>query len=289
MASAAVTGSPVAGASASASAAASAEPSSAPATPSAAATAGPGDLAAELVTPGHLTYCANLRPGPMSFADATGKPAGADIDIATEIARRAGLVADIRETPFEQLIDAVAGGQCDISISSQHITSSRLARIDMLPYAQGVQHVVVRKGNPSRILRLSDLCGRILAVQTGSTHVDLVLGQGDHAGAGIDTDCASAGKPNVDLRQFTDDGDAIAALAAGTADAYIGSDFAALDRPADFQLAVALPPARNGIGMPKGHPAIKAAVEGAFQAMVADGTYLTILKHWGVAGLSIAR
>ena len=159
----------------------------------------------------------------------------------------------------------------------------------MLPYAQGTQHVVVRAGNPAGIVGLTDLCGKVLAVQTGSTHVDLVLGQGDHAGAGIDRDCASGGKPKVDLRTFDDDAAAVAALAGGTADAYIGSDFIALDRPKEFELATALPPVRNGIGLPKDHPALWAAVDGALQAMIGDGTYLAILKKWGVAGLSIAK
>jgi polar amino acid transport system substrate-binding protein len=246
-------------------------------------------LEAELVTAGRFTYCTNLRPGRMGFRDDSGKPAGVNIDLAVEIARRIALAAEIRETPFEDLIDAVASGKCDISISSQHITQTRLARIDMLPYTQGTQHVVVRKGNPAGIVRLTDLCGRILAVQTGSTHVDLVLGQGDHVGAGIDRDCSTAGRPDVDLRQFEDDNAAIEALAGGTADAYIGSDFITVDRSSEFQLATALPPTRQGIGVPKDHPALRAAVDGALQAMIGDGTYLAILDRFGVGDISIAN
>jgi polar amino acid transport system substrate-binding protein len=267
----------------------SGEPSpSAEASPSTEASPAASGLEAELVKAGSFTYCVNLRPGRMSFRDDNGKPAGVDIEIATEIARRLGLAPELKEMPFEALIDAVAGGGCDISISAQHITSTRLQRIDMLAYAQGTQHVVVRAGNPAGIIQLTDLCGRVLAVQTGSTHVDLVLGQGDHAGAGIDRDCASAGKPKVDLRTFDDDAAAVAALAGGTADAYIGSDFVAIDRPKEFQLATALPPVRNGIGLPKDHPALRSAVDGALQAMIGDRTYLAILKKFGVEGLSIA-
>lgn len=257
--------------------------------PSAAASIALSGLAAELLTPGRLTYCANLRPGRMGFLDDSGKPAGANIELAQEIARRLDLEAEIRETPFEELIDAVSGGLCDLSISSQHITATRLERIDMLPYTQGVQHVVVQAGNPAGIRRLTDLCGKVLAVQTGSTHVDLVLGQGDHSGAGIDRDCATAGLPNVDLSVFAVDGDAIEALAGGTADAYIGSDFITVDRPTEFELATALPPTRNGIGLSKDRPALRVAVESAFQAMVGDGTYQAILDQFGVGDASVAN
>ncbi len=248
----------------------------------------PAGIQAELVTPGRLIYCANLRPGRMGFMDDDGKPAGVNIELAQEIAGRVGLAPEIRETPFEELIDAVATGACDMSISSQHITQTRLETIDMLPYLQGVQHVVVRRGNPAGIVRLSDLCGKVLAVQTGSTHVDLVLGQGDHSGDGIDRDCAAAGQPMVDLREFEADGEAAEALATGNADAYIGSDFVATDRPNDFELSIALPPIRNGIGLAKDHPVLGAAVDEALQAMIGDGTYQAILDRFDVGALSIA-
>lgn len=269
--------------------AASASPSASAADPSEAASAVASVIDAELVTPGRLTYCANLRPGRMGFLDESGKPAGVNIELAQAIAGRLGLEAEIRETPFETLIDAVVGGQCDMSISSQHITQTRLQRIDMLPYTQGVQHVVVRAGNPDGIVELTDLCGKILAVQTGSTHVDLVLGQGDHSGAGIDRDCTAIGQPKVDLREFADDGEAIEALASGAANAYIGSDFVTADRPTEFELSTALPPIRNGIGLAKDHPQLRAAIEGALQAMFGDGSYRAILDRFGVGDLSVAN
>lgn len=259
------------------------------ASPSTAAGVPAAGLEADIVTTGQLTYCTNLRPGRMGFLDENGEPAGVNIELANEIARRLGLKAEIRETAFEALLDAVSGRQCDMSISSQHITSTRLERIEMLPYLQGIQHVVVRAGNPAGIVLLTDLCDKVLAVQTGSTHVDLVLGEGDHDGAGIDRDCAAAGKPKVDLREFADDGEAAESLASGKADAYIGSDFVATDRPTEFELATALPPIRNGIGLPKDHPALLAAVDGALQSMIGDGTYLNILEQFGVEGLSIAN
>ncbi len=257
--------------------------------PSTSANPAASGLEAELITSGSLTYCANLRPGRMGYVDENGKPAGVNIELAQGIAKRLGLQAEILERPFETLIDDVAGGLCDMSISAQHITRTRLEKIDMVPYLQGVQHVVVRAGNPAGIVVLTDLCAKVLAVQTGTTHVDLVRGQGDHSGAGIDRDCVAAGQPKVDLREFADDDEAIESLAGGTADAYIGSDFIAFDRPAEFELATALPPIRNGIGLPKARPALRAGVEGALQAMIDDGTYKAILERFGVGGLSIVN
>lgn len=46
---------------------------------------------------------------------------------------------------------------------------------------------------------------------------------------------------------------------------------------------------RHSLATESAHPALKAAVEGAFRAMIADGTYKTILEKSDVANLSIAN
>ncbi|MGH2381259.1 MAG: transporter substrate-binding domain-containing protein [Candidatus Limnocylindria bacterium] len=247
-----------------------------------------GGLDTELASSGHLVSCTDIRGTVMSSFDEDGRPIGVNIELGEEIAARLGLEPQIRDTAFETLIDAVEDGVCDVSISSQHITRSRLERIEMIPITQGTQHVIVRVGDPTGIDTITDLCGKALAVQNGSTHVDLILGLGDHVDAGLDADCQSLGLPSVDLRTFEADQDAVEALASGEADAYIGSDFVTVDRPSEFELSVALPPTRNGIGLAKDKPILFAAVEAALESMIADGAYLAILEKHGVAGISVA-
>jgi polar amino acid transport system substrate-binding protein len=223
----------------------------------------------------------------MSSFDAEGRPIGVNVELGEEVASRLGLEPHIQDMPFETLIVAVEDGVCDVSISSQHITQARLERIEMIPVVQGTQHVIVRVGNPAGIGALTDLCGKALAVQSGSTHVDLVLGQGDHLGGGLDAQCESLGLPSVDLRTFEADQDAVEDLASGDADAYIGSDFVTMDRPTEFELSIALPPIRNGIGVAKDRPLLFAAVQTALASMIEDGTYLAILAKYGVEDISI--
>ncbi|MGQ0609402.1 MAG: transporter substrate-binding domain-containing protein [Chloroflexota bacterium] len=244
-------------------------------------------LDAELAASGQLVSCTDIRGTVMSSFDEAGRPIGVNIELGEEIAARLGLEPQIQDTAFETLIDAVEDGACDISISSQHITRTRLERIEMLPITQGTQHVIVGVGNPAAVGTLTDLCGKVLAVQNGSTHVDLVRGQGDHVDAGLDAECQSIGLPSVDLRTFEADQDAVEALASGEADAYIGSDFVTVDRPSEFELSVALPPIRNGIGVAKDKPLLLAAVEAALESMFEDGAYLAILEKYEVADISV--
>lgn len=163
------------------------------------------ELDAELASSGQLVSCTDIRDTVMSSLDEAGRPIGVNIELGEEIAARLGLEPQIRDTAFESLIDAVEDGACDISISSQHITRARLERIEMIPITQGTQHVIVQVGNPAGIGTLTDLCGKALAVQDGSTHVDLIRGLGDHEGAGLDAECQSIGLPSVDLRTFEAD------------------------------------------------------------------------------------
>lgn len=248
-----------------------------------------GDLAADLIEAGRLIACIDFPTPLMAEFDDQGNQIGVNVEIAREVARRLRLEAEVRDVVFETLIDAVANAECDISVSGQIITRSRLARIAMVPYLQGVQHVVVQAGNPSNIQTLRDLCGRRLAVQSGTTHVDLVLGEGDHAGAGLNQDCASIGEPEVDLLQFAEADAAVDALAAGDADAYIGNDFVIVERSGEFELSADLPPIRLGIGVGREKDALEAAVAAALGEMIGDGAYLGILEIYDVIHLGLTE
>jgi polar amino acid transport system substrate-binding protein len=263
-----------------------APPSALPSQPAPTATDG---LASELVEPGRLIACIDFPTPLMAEIDDQGNQIGVNVDIARALAERLGLEAEVRDVVFETLIDAIAGAECDISVSGQIITRSRLQRIAMVPYLQGVQHVVVQAGNPSNIQTLRDLCGRRLAVQRGTTHVDLVVGQGDHAGAGLNQDCRSIGEPDVELLQFAEPDEAVDALAAGDADAYIGNDFVIVERSGEFELSADLPPIRLGIGVGRDRHALAAAIASGLGAMISDGAYLGILETYDVVHLGLTE
>ena len=256
------------------------------ASPSAGAT---GDLASDLVGSGQLIICSSFPRVRFAERDANGQPFGVDVEIGQAIARRLSMEPDLREVLFESLLDAVAGGSCDVSIAGQFITAGRLVRIDMIAYRQGSPHVIVQVANPLGIRELSDLCGRALAVVSGSVYVELVRGLGDFAGKGIDDQCRAAGKPVIDLREFPTQKEAEDALARGDADAYIGNDFVTVERPQDFALSAPLPPLRNGIGLRKGASLLNAGVKAALGAMIDDGAYLAILEKYGAADAALSN
>jgi polar amino acid transport system substrate-binding protein len=244
----------------------------------------------ELVTAGTLTVCSDTSYPPQESLDANNKPVGSDIDLATEIAKRLGLQLAVKSTVFDTIIPALTGGSCDIIISAQTITASRQQAVDMIPYFAAGQSFVVLKGNPNNITAITDMCGKAVAAEKGTVEADHIAGTGDYtATTSLDAQCKTAGKPDITLKVFAADTDALLALQAGTVVAHF------TDEPvAGYEVAKGngafelLPPSltlergAEGISVTKNHPELRDAVKAALQAMIDDGTYLKILTTWGV-------
>ncbi len=241
----------------------------------------------QLVVPGHLTICSDIPYPPQEFWDPNGDPTGSDIDIGNEIASRLGLKPTVQNTVFDVIILALAGGKCDIIISAQNITTDRLKQVAMIPYFQAGQSFLVQKGNPENILSTTDLCGKSVAAEAGTTEVEAVNGTGDYKGAGLSAACTKAGKAAITLKSFEKDSDALLALQSGQVSSYFTdapvagyyvaqhSDLVSL---APFSVNVIL----EGISVGKDMTELKAAVKAALQSMMDDGAYTQILTKWGL-------
>jgi polar amino acid transport system substrate-binding protein len=238
-------------------------------------------IAAELATPGTLTACLALLGVPAAADDGSGEPVGYNVAFARELASRLGLTLELSVVPFDQLTTHLDAHTCDVSVSSQNITESRLQAMALTPYTQSRQPVVVRYGNPLGIIELADLCGRIVSAASGTTHVDFVNGTGDYAGEGLKDICSAAGQPAAQVTTFESDVEAVQALIAEEVAAYLGNPNFYYDfrDDLDIQGTPALPAARQGMATALDRPALTAAVEAALRGMIDDGTYFAILRE----------
>lgn len=242
----------------------------------------------QLITAGKLTICSDLPYPPLEFFDDQGNPTGSDIDLGAEIARRLGLEEVVNNTVFDTIIPALLGGKCDVIISDQNITADRVKQVDMIPYFNAGQAFLVAAGNPENLQTTTDLCGKKVAAETGTTEVDYVQGTGDYKGQGLSAACTSGGKAAIDLHQFDKDSDAILALSSGVVDVYF-ADYPVVAnyanaQPDAFQVAPIpqLAPALVGMSVPNdaGHKGLEMAVQTALVSMINDGTYVNILKNY---------
>lgn len=109
---------------------------------------------------------------PMEFRDELKKPAGADVELIGALAKKLGVEVELIDMQFDGLIDAVKSGQVDVLISAMTITPEREAKIDFVPYLEMGSGILVIMGNPKRIMRPADLCGKTVALQEGTTQIE---------------------------------------------------------------------------------------------------------------------
>jgi polar amino acid transport system substrate-binding protein len=241
----------------------------------------------QLILAGNLFICSDIPYKPQEYFDDQGNPIGSDIEIGQEIGKRLGLQAHIENTVFNTIIAALTGNKCDIIVSAQNITNDRIKQVDMIPYFQAGQSFVVPKGNPKGINVQDDLCGKIISAETGTTEVDFLNGTHDYAGQGLSAACQKKGKAAITTKEYEKDSDAFLALTSGQVDAYFADSpvagAAVKDHPDQFDLSgLTLGVAIEGISVAKNKTGLRDAVQASLIAMMNDGTYMSILKKYGV-------
>jgi polar amino acid transport system substrate-binding protein len=257
-------------------------------TPAPSSAAVPLPSNATLAFAGKLVICSDIPYPPQEFFDANAVATGSDIDIGGEIAKRLGLTPVIQNSVFDTIIAAVTGGKCDMIISAQNITADRIKQVAMIPYFQAGQSFVVAVGNPAAINATTDLCGKKVGAETGTTEIDYLQGTGDYKGQGLSAACTKAGSAAINIKSFGKDSDALLALQAGQVDAYFADTppaaYYTIQHPDQFVLAPIPPlaPAFAGISVLKSNTGLRDAVQQALLSMVSDGAYLAILKKYAV-------
>jgi polar amino acid transport system substrate-binding protein len=236
-----------------------------------------------------LTVCSDTSYPPQEFLDASQKPTGADIDLINAVGQKLGLTVVIKTTDFNAIIPALTSGTCDIIISAQTITADRQKQVDMIPYFQAGQSFVVLKGNPENIKTVDDLCGKAVAAEDGTVEAMHINGTGDYKPAdGLSQQCVARGKKAITLKTYTADTDALLALQAGTVAAHFTDEpvagYEVVNGGGKFEMVPDLNLERGpeGISVGKNHTGLRDAIKATLNAMIADGSYMTILTKWGI-------
>jgi polar amino acid transport system substrate-binding protein len=241
--------------------------------------------AGALVQDGQITYCSDISAPPLTFYDTAQKPVGVEIEIGEAIASQLGVRARWANTSFNGIIPALQAKQCDAIISQLYIKPEREKVVDFVPYMYATNTLMVANGNTT-IANADDLCGKKAAVQTGTTVVQYFTDQS--------AKCAAAGKPNIDIRQFTKDTDALQQLRLGLVDSYgttlETAAYVMTQQPGAFKLAgEPFNRIKVGIATRKDGPALHDALTQAFAAVQKSGGYTAILTKWQLTDDDIAR
>ena len=234
---------------------------------------------------GKLTIGMDTSYAPAEFLAADGKtPVGFDVDIVKALAKTFGLEADPQTSNFDSIIPSI-GSKYDIGVSSFTITPERMKAVDFVSMFKAGSTWVVKKGNPNKV-DTSDLCGKKVAVQTATMQ--------ETAANKMAKQCKADGKAEMDVISSKLQTDVTTNVVTGKADVFYADSpvagYAIAQTDGELEtLGKTEGIAPEGIVVKKGDQQMDEALQKALQKLIDDGTYMKILKYWGVQDGAISK
>ncbi len=232
---------------------------------------------ADIKSAGKLTIGTDSTYAPSEFLDTDGKTVkGFDVDLFNAVAAKLGLKTEWQSASFDGIIPGVSTGKYNVGVSSFTVNADREKQVTMVSYfSAGTQWAAKAGGTISP----DDACGKKIAVQTATVQVDDITARSKK--------CTTAGKAKITVDQYQKQSDATNAVVTGKDDAMLADSpvGAYAVKQTNGQLALVgdiYDSAPYGYVLPKDQTDFGSAIAGAVQALIADGTYKTILATWGV-------
>lgn len=234
---------------------------------------------AAIKSKGTLTVAADATYPPDEFIASDGKTViGMDADLAKALAQVMGLQASVQNVTFDAIIPGLAAGKYDLGMSSFTDTKEREQIVDFVTYLTAGSAIFGKATGGPDLATLDALCGHTVAAERGTTQQEDIATQ--------DQKCKSEGKPGVTPAIFPDQNGVNLAVTSGRADAAMADSPVAayIAEKSNGQLKVTggpFPPEPYGIAIPKNSGLAQPVLAG-IKALMADGTYKTILEYWGL-------
>ena len=246
-------------------------------------------LPERIVKQGVLVVGSDTSYAPWEYlSEKDGKtPEGIDVDIAEAMTRKLGLRLSFQSAQFDSILPGL-GSKYDLGISAFTITAERMQAVTFVSYFRSTNLWVVKAGNPAEF-DPHNICGRQIAIQTGSAEETLVKRASEA--------CVEDGKPALDILPFDSEEQSFTRVASGGADAAItgSSTVGYAVKMSEGALATLQPEGSllddtlDGIAIAKSDDALAAVVASALNDLIADKTYDQIFQKWGVVGAGIAQ
>lgn len=239
-----------------------------------------------IMTEDTLTVCTG-DSAPNIYYDENNELQGVEIGLAKALAEQLGLTVAFEEYAFAGLIPGLQAKHCDVIMGSLYIKPEREEIVNFVPYLYSGTGVGVNKENPKDVTGFNDsLCGVNVVAVTGAT--------GGTSAAELSEECVSDGKDALEITLVDEGTSAVQQVIAGQADAFVDTSeimsFYEGESGGSFMM-IGEPVGKIRIGAAtlKDNAELNAALDKGFQALVDDGTYLSILEEWGVEANDITK
>jgi polar amino acid transport system substrate-binding protein len=240
---------------------------------------------AAIKSKGTIVIAADATYPPNEFIGTDGKTVvGMDADLAHALGKVMGIRAQVRNASFDGIIPGLAAGKYDLGMSSFTDTKEREQTVDFVTYFKAGTGFLTPASGSLSFSSLADLCGHRVAVEKGTTQASDSMTQSKK--------CAAEGKKPVDILTFPDQNGANLAIISGRADVTMVDSpvgaYQAKQSGGKLKISKAIyGEALYGIAVPKDSGMTK-AVLAAMKKVTADGSYMAILKKWGITAGAIS-
>ncbi|WP_209559641.1 ABC transporter substrate-binding protein [Frigoribacterium sp. PvP032] len=247
-------------------------------------------LPSDIADSGTLTVGSFVQSAPNNFYAADGSTViGSDHDLITAVGKKLGLEVEYQNQDFGSLITSLQSGRVDVTIAAMNDTAERQQAIDFVDYLTSGITLMVQKGNPADITGPDTLCGKTIAVVTGTSQQEFA--------EATSTQCESDGEEPLDITVTDSDSQNQTQLRTGRIDAIVNDLPSAvyISKTAQDGQAFEVVPgdvidgAPYGIGVNKDDPELRDAVAAALDSLIEDGTYGEVLDAWGITSGSVTE
>ena len=221
---------------------------------------------------------------PFDDYDANKKPFGLDFDLVDAAAKVLGLKVEIQNIQVPSLIPSLQTGRIDLATDGFFITAERLQVVDFVKVYEATNSLLVSAGNPDAVTGTTT-CGKKIAIEAGTQEANLM----DQAGAL----CRKAGKSQPDITTFPTLTAQTLAIESGRVQGgpmgTAPAEYVAKTTNGKLVVAPGLMPGGSisiGIMVQKGN-GLGAALAAAMKILVSNGTYVRILKKYGVSSSAV--
>ncbi len=222
---------------------------------------------------GELTTATEMQFPPFDISD-NGVYKGVDRDLIDAVGKEMGVKVSYLDLPWTSVLPGLEAKKFDLCIAPVTITKERMKRFSFSVPIADATAALMKRANDKSIMKPQDIAGKTVGGQKGTSQL-----------AQLKAFAAKLPKP-VQIKEYVDNNQSYADLAAGRIDASVNSlpnlAYAAAQRPDTF--AVVHPPFGeptyfSWVGRIEDKTLLY-AINAAILKVEADGTMAKIQKKW---------
>lgn len=226
-----------------------------------------------------LRVASDVSYAPLEFyRPHTKQIVGFDYDLAQAIGKHMARRVSFVNHDFATLLPRLKAGDYDLAMSALSDTLARERDVDFVDYLLSGTGMLTKAGNPAHLWDIASLCGHTVDVQKGTAQEAAVRDQ--------QAKCKSAGLGDITVLAYDTDDAAFAALTSGKSVAHLSDypviAYLARTTPGYTMIGREFRIVPYGIAVAKHDTRLRDAVHSALLAVVADGTYDTLIAKWNL-------